>query len=72
MKRIALLLCSTTLLALLLTADLLGQGTGDPEKMGSLPTVQGANAEGTHFIVGFMQNEESTSICTLLDGREIP
>ena len=72
MKRNTLLFCLTILLALPTALSLFAQGPGDPEKEGALPSVQGANAEGTRFIVGFMQNEESTSICALFGGRDLP
>lgn len=38
----------------------------DPEKR---PEVLRADAEGTHFIVGFMQNEENRSFCAALGER---
>ncbi|MGE3800264.1 MAG: choice-of-anchor D domain-containing protein [Candidatus Kapaibacterium sp.] len=60
---IILLLSVVTLLPISLNAQ-----SGDPEKGGA--KVQRADAEGTHFIVGFMQNEENTSVCAILSRRD--
>lgn len=67
MRNCTILLCSLILLCI--TLPLTAQQTGDPEKSGNLPSLLGSNAEGTHFIVGFMQNEENTSFCAVMGGR---
>lgn len=69
MRNVALLTTTLLLLALSAPVDLPAQSTGDPEKSVSLPTTQSSNAEGTRFVVGFMKNEENTSICSLLGDR---
>ena len=55
MKHATVLLCTFVLLAVYNPAS--SQQLPDPEKGG--PSLLGSNAEGNHFIVGFMQNEES-------------
>lgn len=65
-----ILLCS--LILQLVSLPLAAQQTGDPEKTDQLPSLLGSNAEGTHFIVGFMQNEENTSFCSFLGDRPYP
>ncbi len=61
-RSIALVL--TTLALLAVVPESLSAQTG--EKDIELPTAQRSNAEGTRFVIGFMKNEESTSICALL------
>lgn len=58
-----------TLSLLLITTDLTAQSPGDPEKYVDVPSAQRSNAEGTHFVIGFMKNEESTSWCELFSWR---
>ncbi|MCB0712529.1 MAG: choice-of-anchor D domain-containing protein [Ignavibacteriae bacterium] len=65
MKRVLLALLFSV--AILLPIGLNAQ-PGDPEKGGA--KVQRADAEGTHFIVGFMQNEENTSACAVKGERD--
>lgn len=64
MKKGWILFCA--LILTYVAVPLEAQQTGDPEKAGAAPSLLGSNAEGTHFIVGFMQNEENTSICGIL------
>ncbi len=70
MKYVTRLLC-TTLLAFLSFATTSAQVLGDPEKRDASPTIQGVNAEGTRFIVGFMENEESSSVCARRGERNL-
>lgn len=55
MKHATFLLCTLVLLSAYIPT--LAQPNVDPDKDG--PAILGSNAEGTRFIVGFMQNEES-------------
>lgn len=55
--------CAFLLIAQIAVLSAQTPAPGDPEKLDLLPTTQGVNSEGTHFVVGFMKNEESTSIC---------
>ena len=70
MKYFTRLLC-TILLAFLSFATTSAQVLGDPEKRDASPTIQGVNAEGTQFIVGFMENEESSSVCARRGERDL-
>ncbi len=67
MKRILAVLLFSSFVIL---PHVLNAQSADPEKGG--PTIQRADAVGTHFIVGFMQNDENTSVCAIRDGRQFP